>query len=471
MIETVDNRDELIKYCFDILWKATEGKINSVTFNENPLFTVTFNLVDGTFKTLNLDAPKVVLITRENFIKILRVIEQNEKEVAIDDDEEPSNSSTEIAIQESAQNSSFDVEADSTFLSINNQNSNDSGDPISIPSSPKGKKESIQHADSLLDEYSNSDEENDERKFDAALTLLHEARHSSLQSINEALDQSLVTNNVQENTSNIVNELTVEDKRDEMVDIQMSQQYNINEKERMEYSPSESSDADLDASGGLQSSNKMVNLSQTSNDPEFGKEIEYKHANTNQDPDVGEANVSEIAERNKNEMLAISSIIDNQQKLSTSLSNINEQNQSDKLMDFQEFFVDKSKEPRTSNDSINILAEDNDTQPDSDLDDEIDEQRSLFRKRKFKITQNFKSSLETQGDINTTTEHNEQANNKSSDLGSTSASETSDLASEASDFLDSISEVNSLNESPKKKEKRAIVEAKESNIHEKNERK
>ncbi|CAG8804628.1 2844_t:CDS:2, partial [Racocetra persica] len=94
--------------------------------------------------------------------------------------------------------------------------------------------------------------------FDAALTLLHEARHSSLQSINEVLDQSLVTNNVQENTSNIINELTVEDKHDEM-----------NKKERIEYSPSESSDADLDASGGLQSSNKMVNLSQTSNDPEF----------------------------------------------------------------------------------------------------------------------------------------------------------------------------------------------------------
>ncbi|CAG8740632.1 30629_t:CDS:2, partial [Racocetra persica] len=101
----------------------TEEKISSVTFNENPLFTVTFNLVDGTFKTLNLDAPK------------------NEKEVAIDDDEESSNSSTEIAIQESAQNSSFDVEADN--------------------------------------EYSNSDEEIDEQNFNAALTLLHETKSNS----------------------------------------------------------------------------------------------------------------------------------------------------------------------------------------------------------------------------------------------------------------------------------------------------
>ncbi|CAG8467096.1 17402_t:CDS:2, partial [Racocetra persica] len=109
--------------------KATEGKISLVTFNDNPLFTVTFNLVDRTFKTLNLDVPKVVLIIRENFIKFLRVIEQNEKEVAIN--EESSNSSTEIAIQESAQNSNVD---DST-LSINN-----SGDPISISSRFKKKK-------------------------------------------------------------------------------------------------------------------------------------------------------------------------------------------------------------------------------------------------------------------------------------------------------------------------------------------
>ncbi|CAG8797387.1 10582_t:CDS:2, partial [Cetraspora pellucida] len=48
--------------------------------------------------------------------------------------------------------------------------------------------------------------------------------NSSLKSMNEALDQSLVTNNVQENTSNIVNELTVKDKYDKCEDIQMSQQ-------------------------------------------------------------------------------------------------------------------------------------------------------------------------------------------------------------------------------------------------------
>ncbi|CAG8847478.1 6268_t:CDS:2, partial [Gigaspora margarita] len=258
---------------------------------------------------------------------------------------EPSNSSTEITIQESAQNSSFDVEENSA-LPINNQISNDSGDLISKLSSLKEKKESIQHANSLSDEYSNSDEENDEQNFDTALTLMYKAKEkvnderassnlpedSSLQSINKALDQSLVTNNVQENTSNKVNELTAEDKCVEMVDIQMSQQNNINdtlsillsnnnqnnlsdvlidspivqnqnnsssnkkEKERMEYTSSESSDDEHEpislntniaakesqASDRLQNSNKVVNLLQTSNDLEFGEEIEYEHANANQ---------------------------------------------------------------------------------------------------------------------------------------------------------------------------------------------
>ncbi|CAG8830276.1 19936_t:CDS:1, partial [Gigaspora margarita] len=78
MIEAVDNRDELIKYSFNIIWKATEGKITKATFNTNPLFFITFFLNDETSETLYLDAPNVVLIKRENFLKVLNLTEQNE---------------------------------------------------------------------------------------------------------------------------------------------------------------------------------------------------------------------------------------------------------------------------------------------------------------------------------------------------------------------------------------------------------
>ncbi|CAG8516273.1 198_t:CDS:2, partial [Dentiscutata heterogama] len=86
MIETVENRDELIKYSFNIIWKATEGKITNATFNTNPLFSVSFFLNDETSETLHLDAPNVVLIKRENFLKVLNLTEQNEVPIIIDDE-------------------------------------------------------------------------------------------------------------------------------------------------------------------------------------------------------------------------------------------------------------------------------------------------------------------------------------------------------------------------------------------------
>ncbi|CAG8493603.1 3884_t:CDS:2, partial [Gigaspora margarita] len=84
MIETVDNRDELIKYSFNIIWKATEAKITKATFNTNPLFSVTFFLNDKTSEILYLDAPNVVLIKRENFLKVLNLTEQNEVPIIIE---------------------------------------------------------------------------------------------------------------------------------------------------------------------------------------------------------------------------------------------------------------------------------------------------------------------------------------------------------------------------------------------------
>ncbi|CAG8662161.1 13121_t:CDS:10, partial [Dentiscutata heterogama] len=179
-------------------------------------------------------------------------------------------------------------------------------------------------------------------------------------------DQSLVANNVQENTSNKVNELTAGDKCDEMEDIQVSQQYNIiNEKERMEYTSSESDLDESQASG--QNSNKVVNLSQTLNDPEFGEEIEYENdANTNQDPDVGGVNVSSIPSylTDNDSLPSISEILKPPTIQGHNPSKEKDLPHPDKhtyetennIRQYQpfEFFVDKSKEP-TSNDSINIL--------------------------------------------------------------------------------------------------------------------
>ncbi|CAG8638082.1 9821_t:CDS:2 [Cetraspora pellucida] len=158
-----------------------------------------------------------------------------------------SNSSTKIAIQESAQNSSFDVEADSTLL-INNQISNDSSDLIPI-----------QHTDSLLDEYSNSDEENDEQDFDTALTLLHEVKETSQSTNKHQFKINTKFKAAKKVKTNERFDKSAEDKGDECGNIQISQQNNI---------------IVMHECDRLQSSNKMVNLSQTSNNPEFGEEID-----------------------------------------------------------------------------------------------------------------------------------------------------------------------------------------------------
>ncbi|CAG8559369.1 14231_t:CDS:10, partial [Dentiscutata heterogama] len=250
---------------------------------------------------LNLDVPKVVLITRENFIKFLRVIKQNEKEVAINDDEESSNSLTEIAIQKSVQNSSFDIETDKL----------------------------IQHTDFLSDEYSNSDEEINERNFDKALTLLHEAK-------------SKLTDRYQ---------FKINMKFKAVKKVKKNKRFNKN-------NSFESSDTDLDEYESI-SSNAAKELQAS----EFGEEIEYKHANMNQSPDV--ANMfsipSDLTEDSLSsidkilEMLAVLSIIEP----STSLSNINEQNQSDKLI-FQIknlHYQCKSRFNKSSDNSSNKINE------------------------------------------------------------------------------------------------------------------
>ncbi|CAG8554304.1 24111_t:CDS:10, partial [Gigaspora margarita] len=158
-----------------------------------------------------------------------------------------------------------------------------------------------------------------------------------------------------------------------------------------------------------------------------------------------------VIESHKNDMLVISSIIDNQREPPTSSSSINEQNQSDKLMDYQIMNIIRQYQPVVLvNDPILESQKYNDPQPDSDSSEEIREQGDLVRKRKSEITQKYKASkkakkndskdkqslLETHGDTNITTEHNEQANNKSSNLESTFVNSTN---SEFNDNEDSKS--------------------------------
>ncbi|CAG8847203.1 12078_t:CDS:2, partial [Gigaspora margarita] len=216
MIETVDVKHELIKNSFEIIWKATNEKITSVTFNNNLLFSVTFDLNDRTSETLQLDAPDIILIKKENFIKFLNIVEPNEKtQITIDVDEDyevnqesrMSDSVYDITDQKTNIGSSFEIsEKGSTNLIEKAEFSHVDNEPDSTlqPSSIKENaqqskpidntqasetqaavsdfQELLQNNGSHSDEYSDTKEEINELIFDS-LASSFEKRSEAISSL------------------------------------------------------------------------------------------------------------------------------------------------------------------------------------------------------------------------------------------------------------------------------------------------
>ncbi|CAG8843917.1 44177_t:CDS:1, partial [Gigaspora margarita] len=61
---------EIIKNSVNLIWKATEEKVVTVTFNSQ-LRLATISLDNGINTTLYLEAPRVTLIKEEIFSKII----------------------------------------------------------------------------------------------------------------------------------------------------------------------------------------------------------------------------------------------------------------------------------------------------------------------------------------------------------------------------------------------------------------
>ncbi|CAG8851316.1 8268_t:CDS:2, partial [Gigaspora margarita] len=152
----------------------------------------TFNLNDGTSETLQLDAPDVILIKKENFVKFLNIVEPNKKtQITIDVDEDyevnqesrTSDSVYDITDQETNIESSFEMsEKGSTNLIEKAEFSHVDDEPDSTlqPSSIKENaissemqvavsdfQEPLQNNGSHSDEYSDTEEEIDKLLFDS----------------------------------------------------------------------------------------------------------------------------------------------------------------------------------------------------------------------------------------------------------------------------------------------------------------
>ncbi|CAG8547816.1 7646_t:CDS:2 [Racocetra fulgida] len=181
MIQTVENKEEIIKNSVNHIWKATEGKVATITFDD-PLNSATITLNNGNKTILNLDVPGVVLVNEEIFRKIVNVVDRSNRKEPIIIDE------VEIRLQESAtQSSSFEIEEDCTNKKssplddseasvdqpLNYKESDDNAIEKNRGNEIQGLNSSIQEYDNpQSDEYYDSIEEADEQRFNEITSRL-----------------------------------------------------------------------------------------------------------------------------------------------------------------------------------------------------------------------------------------------------------------------------------------------------------
>ncbi|CAG8760339.1 3745_t:CDS:2, partial [Racocetra persica] len=149
MIHTIENKEEIIKNSVNHIWKTTEGKVVTITFDD-PLNSVTITLNNGNKTILNLDAPGVVLINEEIFRKIVNVVDGSNRKDPIIIDE------VEIRLQENDSEASVSVDQP-----LNHKESDDNV-------IEKDRRNEIQGLDSVAQplNYEESDiKEADEQRF------------------------------------------------------------------------------------------------------------------------------------------------------------------------------------------------------------------------------------------------------------------------------------------------------------------
>ncbi|CAG8720318.1 21228_t:CDS:10, partial [Gigaspora margarita] len=269
MIETVEDKHELIKNSFEIIWKATDGQITSVTFNKNPPASVTFNLNDGTSETLCLDPPNVILIKSENFAKI---VGRDEKiQITIDSDEDyEATQESNITSRETNVESSFEMSTNNNERAVFSLD--DNLNELDITPS-KSNDQLLQKDSSPSDEYSDTEEEIDELRFASLVS----SRTKKIEAVSSDKSNSTRTNSQSKINKNF--KITKKNKKnnDKVTDRHVN--------DALDRVPSDLTNDSLPSINEVlgqsfvakivKNINKKANLSQTSNDLELGEEIEH----------------------------------------------------------------------------------------------------------------------------------------------------------------------------------------------------
>ncbi|CAG8488712.1 17980_t:CDS:10 [Cetraspora pellucida] len=415
MIKTVENKDEIIKNSINFIWKATDRKAAAVIFNGDSLLSATLTLNNGTSNIINLDAPSCVIINRENFLKIVNLVEVNEKDqIIIDDknheaiqaedinlDRQPSGLSLEIDfvnmdIQESNMESSFDVD------DMDNSSEFNKKDEIIQKNKAQNLNSNNQEPiGSESDEYDDTDEETGERLFDALASSFRKskeissAKSSTYRKINERNGIERIPSTLTDDSPLPSEKEAVSVLQDlEISEGQLSSKHSDNNKvnEPVNESIASSSKSQQSNRNNVLSIALIINnQSDIENERTslINEEPNQNQNNTDDDPEsvnVASSTSAEITD-------AIEKNQDNEtQTFASSNLQFDEHSDSDVHPN-----IGLSSVPVVLvNDPIPESQKCNDPQPNSDSDKEIEEQGDL-------------GSLETQGDTN----------NESSDLGST----------------------------------------------------
>ncbi|CAG8704273.1 17592_t:CDS:2, partial [Cetraspora pellucida] len=87
MVEIIENQKEIIRSSINLIWKATNGGIKEIVFNNQSCSAEIF-LSDGTENTEHLNTPGVVLISEETYRKIFNDLAnmKGKESIASEDD-------------------------------------------------------------------------------------------------------------------------------------------------------------------------------------------------------------------------------------------------------------------------------------------------------------------------------------------------------------------------------------------------
>ncbi|CAG8712067.1 23002_t:CDS:2, partial [Racocetra persica] len=197
---TVKNKEEIIKNSVKHIWKATEGKVVTITFDD-PLNSATITLNNSNKPILNLNVPEVVLINEEIFRKIVNVVDgSNRKEPIIINE-------VEIRLQENDSEASVSVDQTLNYKeSDNNAIGKDQGneiqdldsvaEPLNYEESDKNQENETQDLNSSIQVKLHANDEPVNNFIERVPSNLIE---DSLPSVNEILNSS--STNIMKQTS------------------------------------------------------------------------------------------------------------------------------------------------------------------------------------------------------------------------------------------------------------------------------